>query len=88
MELDVYIPVLKLAFEYQGQQHFKPIDLFGGVEVYIKQVGRDRQKRVLCHQNGVILIEVNCDEPLSKEAILGKIEDAGLPPPTASDVET
>ena len=88
LELDIYIPVLNLAFEYQGQQHFKPIDLFGGVEAYIKQVERDRQKRVLCYQKGVILIEVNCDEPLSKEVILGKIEDAGLPPPNASNVET
>ncbi len=29
MELDVYIPSLKVAFEYQGEQHYDPNHVFG-----------------------------------------------------------
>jgi len=81
LELDAYLPALGLAFEYQGQQHFRPVELFGGVEAYVKQVQRDRLKRELCVQRKIVLIEVYYDEPLSMELILSKIDDAGMPAP-------
>ena len=28
--LDIFIPKIRVAFEYQGDQHFKPIEHFGG----------------------------------------------------------
>lgn len=88
LELDVYLPTLGLAFEYQGQQHFRPVELFGGAEAYMKQVERDRLKRELCAQKNMVLIEVYYDEPLSMELILSKIDDAGLPRPSFADLGT
>jgi hypothetical protein len=41
MELDVYIPSLSLAFEYQGEQHFKPT-VFGNVDAVRVQKERVR----------------------------------------------
>ena len=32
LELDIFFPSKKLAFEYQGQQHFHPIGLWGGLK--------------------------------------------------------
>ena len=32
--LDVYVPSLKTAFEYQGIQHFSPVDYFGGEQKF------------------------------------------------------
>jgi len=29
-ELDIFIPALKLAIEYQGEQHFVPVEVWGG----------------------------------------------------------
>jgi len=78
MELDVFLPRLKMAFEYQGQQHFRPIDIFGGKEAYIKQVERDKLKRHLCGKEKVILIYIYFDENLNMDLILGKLSDAGI----------
>lgn len=48
MELDVYIDDLKLAFEYQGEQHYKPI--YGGAADVEAQQKRDTEKHTECHQ--------------------------------------
>ena len=74
MELDVFIPELNLGFEYQGVQHFKPVEFFGGIETFLSQVKRDKKKKQLCKENNVILIEVFYDEVLSKELIENKIK--------------
>ena len=34
--LDFYLPKLKVAIEYNGLQHYKPIDYFGGIRQYKK----------------------------------------------------
>lgn len=78
MELDVFIPSLKLGFEYQGIQHFKPIDFFGGEETYIAQAERDKLKKQICDEEGINLIYVYHDESLSRELLESKIIDAGI----------
>ena len=48
MELDVYIDQLKLAFEYQGEQHYRPIYGMGGD--FEQQQIRDAEKQRACKQ--------------------------------------
>ena len=55
--LDLFIPSLKTAIEYQGIQHYRPVDFFGGEEALEQRQELDRQKRQLCEQNDVRLIE-------------------------------
>ena len=55
--LDLYIPSLRTAIEYQGIQHYLPIDFFGGEEALMQRRELDLQKRKLCEENGVRLIE-------------------------------
>lgn len=59
LELDGYDSELKLAFEYQGKQHFDHVPHFHrGDGQFESQQLRDTRKRELCKQNGVILLEV------------------------------
>lgn len=55
---DVYLPELKIALEYQGDQHFRPISFFGGEAGFIETQKRDRCKRKLSEDNGVYQIDV------------------------------
>ena len=42
--------------EYQGEQHYRPIDYFGGEEKYNKQVARDNIKKEYCKKNNIPLL--------------------------------
>ena len=55
--LDLYIPSLQTAIEYQGVQHYRPVEFFGGDEALAQRQDLDRQKRELCEANQVRLIE-------------------------------
>lgn len=56
--LDIFIPSLSVAVEYQGRQHDEPVAFFGGEKAWRASRRRDAKKRRLCEQNGVRLIEV------------------------------
>lgn len=56
---DFFIPEYNFAIEFQGPQHFKPIEFFGGRQAFEEQKQRDDFKRKWCKENNVELIEVN-----------------------------
>lgn len=60
LELDGYNEELRLAFEYQGRQHYEYIPFFHrhGPEDLEKQQQRDQIKRERCVEEGVDLIEI------------------------------
>ena len=66
--LDIYIPSLKTAIEYQGKQHFESIEYFGGEEVFQQQQIRDSKKMQLCNNNGVRLLYWSYDTPVTFES--------------------
>ena len=49
---------IKFAIEYQGRQHYQPIEFFGGEEKFNKQKKYDNKKREYCKKNNIILIEI------------------------------
>ncbi len=61
--LDLYIPSLKTAIEYQGIQHYFPVGFFGGEEALAQRQELDLQKRKRCEENHVRLIEWAYDTP-------------------------
>jgi hypothetical protein len=57
MSIDIYIPRLLLAIEYQGQQHYESTEFFGkSFEDYSDRISRDTDKGELCQLNGVTLV--------------------------------
>ena len=59
MELDGYNSDLKLAFEYQGQQHYNFSPYFHKTEEkFAEQVYRDKLKKELCEKNEIKLVEI------------------------------
>jgi hypothetical protein len=56
--LDVYLPRIELALEYQGLQHHEPVEFFGGEAAFRRQQQRDRKKRDVCKKAGCQLVEV------------------------------
>ena len=52
--LDFFLPDYNIAIEYQGNQHFKPISLWGGEQELYLRKERDKVKRKLCNQNIII----------------------------------
>jgi len=62
--LDLLIPDLRFAIEYQGEQHFMPIEIFGGKEGFQTRQEADERKKKLCEANGISLEYINYDEDL------------------------
>lgn len=64
--LDIFVPELNFAIEYQGKQHNTPVGFFGGEEAHLKTLERDKRKKELCDQNNIELIYVNEGDDISR----------------------
>jgi len=73
MELDGYAEDLAVAFEYQGEQHFKESSWYGGN--LQQRIGDDKRKAKLCLQHGVCLLIATYEDDYSDFA---KIFEAQL----------
>lgn len=63
---------IKYLIEYDGRQHFEPIEYFGGSKEFIKQQAKDRIKNNYCKQNDIELIRIPYTEFDNIEEILEK----------------
>jgi hypothetical protein len=73
MELDFYFPKLKLAFEFNGDQHYCPTSM--GCPKAQKQ--RDQRKRAICKELGVKLVTLVAVDLISSR-IRMKVKNAGF----------
>ncbi len=80
--LDCYVPSIKVGFEYQGQQHFENVAVFGGEEGLARTRQRDQLKAKKCGDNGITLICWIHNETLSMEILLAKLTACGITIPS------
>lgn len=69
MRLDIYLPELALAVEHHGEQHYRPLAVFGGDEAHKRVVERDALKRRLCAESGVEVVDFRFDSALTKASV-------------------
>ena len=73
MRFDIYMPEVRVAIEYQGQQHYRPIERFGGEKGFQKTKKRDALKRKKAAAAGVNVVEFIYDESLTEEKVYKRI---------------
>ena len=76
MSYDVFISELDIAIEYQGKQHFQPVEFFGGEEGFESLKKRDARKLELSEEHGVKLIYINYWEEVNEALIRTRVEEA------------
>ncbi len=72
--LDILIPEINLAIEYQGKQHYESIEFFGGEESFEKAIMRDELKLKKCKKNNVTLVYFNYKEDLTEKLVEKRLE--------------
>jgi len=73
---DGFIPEHNIALEYNGQQHYQPVSIFGGEAGLVATQERDLRKLALAKENGVEVVIFRFDETLSEQLIAGRISKA------------
>ena len=58
---DIYFPKYNISVEYNGIQHYVPVEHFGGKLGFENTLKRDELKRKKCKENNCILFEVKYD---------------------------
>lgn len=75
LEIDCYIPELKLGFEYNGLQHYEHVEIFHKTkEDFEAQKQRDVEKLRRAKEKGIKIITIRYDELVTKEVIEGKLK--------------
>lgn len=69
LPFDFYLPNYNIIIEYDGKQHYEPIDHFGGQESFEYTVKHDKIKNEYCKNNGISLLRIpyykNVEEELN-----------------------
>ena len=68
------MPSLNIGIEYQGIQHFKPIEHWGGRTSLEQVMQRDKRKKRLCDENNIKLVYIYYYEEVSRELVENKIK--------------
>ena len=73
---DGFIPEFGIALEYNGEQHYNAVGLFGGDAGLRATQERDKKKMALAKENGIEVVIFKYDETLSEELIATRISNA------------
>jgi very-short-patch-repair endonuclease len=58
MQFDFFLPHKNICIEYDGKQHFEPIEYFGGYDSFESQKKKDSIKNKFCMENNLKLIRI------------------------------
>ena len=64
--------------EVQGQQHFKPNEMFGREAAFKKLIENDKKKVDFCQRKEIVLLVINYNDPI-EEILTKKLNDYRKP---------
>lgn len=67
LPFDFFVPSLSLLIEFDGPQHFQPIEFFGGEKQFKMQQQRDQIKTNFASQSGLALIRIAFWQDIEQE---------------------
>lgn len=67
LSFDFYLPEFNICIEYDGKQHYEPIEYFGGPNSLKSQNIKDEIKNKFCQENGIRLIRIRYDENINEK---------------------
>lgn len=70
--VDFFLPDLNTIIEFNGDQHYRPVEIWGGKEQFEKQQRRDNAVRSYCEEHKITLIEIPYKDMANIENILSK----------------
>jgi hypothetical protein len=62
LPFDFYLPKYRIAIEFDGKQHYEPMEFFGGVESYNRLKINDKIKSDYCEDNYIDLVRIRYDQ--------------------------
>lgn len=78
LEIDVWVPALRLGFEYQGEQHQKQVKHWHGEDGLQQQKERDARKKELCERLGYQVLFFDPNDWLDRISVLQKLRRANI----------
>lgn len=58
LPFDFYLPEYKILIEFDGKQHYEPIEYLGGVTQFFKTIKNDQIKNSYCEKNKISLLRI------------------------------
>ncbi len=62
LPFDFYLPNYNLCIEFNGIQHYGPVDFFGGDDSFKKRILMDKIKSEYCENNNILLLTISYKE--------------------------
>lgn len=75
---DIFLPSQNIAIEYQGEQHYKSLEIWGGEEGLAETKRRDKQKQRLSDENGIDLKLWNYIYHVSDSSVKNFLLESGV----------
>lgn len=76
--IDIFIPDLNVAIEYQGEQHYYPFEHLNGEEGLHDRQAMDSKKKEACKKKGINLIEWHFSEEITSESVKKRLMAEGI----------
>ena len=70
LRFDFFLPGHNVAIEFDGLQHFEPVEFFGGKEQFEIQKRNDLYKRSFCQETGTSLVRIHYKDTNETEQLI------------------